>query len=111
MLRIVQRFGKHCGCQLQGECVIVGGFWKPYIGQAAGGELDLMVLIGGAEERAPIHFMAGRCRLPVTPNQYTFTPRMATTMFVETLDNSQHSTRPSPESRSYTNHTSATWIG
>jgi hypothetical protein len=30
--------------------LIVGRFWKPYLGQAVGGELDLMVLIGGAEE-------------------------------------------------------------
>jgi hypothetical protein len=29
-------------------------FWKPYIGQAVGGELELMVLIGGAEEWAAI---------------------------------------------------------
>jgi hypothetical protein len=29
---------------------------KPYLWQAAGGELDLMVLIGGAEERAAIQW-------------------------------------------------------
>jgi hypothetical protein len=50
MLKIIQRFGKHCCCHLQGECVVVGPFWKSYIGQAVGCELDLMVLIGGAEE-------------------------------------------------------------
>jgi hypothetical protein len=33
---------------------MVACFWKPHIVQAAGGELDLMVLIGGAEERAAI---------------------------------------------------------
>jgi hypothetical protein len=41
-------------------------------------------------------------RLPKTPNHYTFTLNMATAMFAETLDNSQHSTRINPESRSYT---------
>jgi hypothetical protein len=50
MFRIFQCFGKHCSCHLQGECVLVGHFWKPYIGQAIHGELDLIVLIGGAEE-------------------------------------------------------------
>jgi hypothetical protein len=32
----------------------LGEFWKPYIGQAVGGKLDLMVLSGGAEEWAAI---------------------------------------------------------
>jgi hypothetical protein len=52
MLRDIQRFGKHCSCHLQAEG------WNPTnhkkIGQAVGGELYLMVLIGGAEERAAI---------------------------------------------------------
>jgi hypothetical protein len=34
-----------------------------------------------------------------TPNQYIFTLKMATAMFVETLDNFQHSSRLIPESR------------
>jgi hypothetical protein len=50
MLKITQRFGKHFRCHLRGEYVMVGRFWKPYIGQAVGGELDLMVLIGEAED-------------------------------------------------------------
>jgi hypothetical protein len=29
-------------------------YWKLYIGQAVGGELDRMVLIGGAEEWAAV---------------------------------------------------------
>jgi hypothetical protein len=33
---------------------MVGRFKQSYIGQAVRGELDLMVLIGGAEERAAI---------------------------------------------------------
>jgi hypothetical protein len=53
MLRII-RFGRQCSCHLQGKCVVVGRSWKPYIGQTVGGELYLMVLIGGAEERAAI---------------------------------------------------------
>jgi hypothetical protein len=48
MLRIIQRFGKHCSCYLQGEYVMIGRFLKPYMGQAVGDELGLMVLIGGA---------------------------------------------------------------
>jgi hypothetical protein len=50
----VQRFGKHRSCHLHIEYVLVGRFWKPHTGQAVGGDLDLMVLIGGAEERAAI---------------------------------------------------------
>jgi hypothetical protein len=33
---------------------MVGRFWKPYIGQAVDGELNLMVPIDGAEELAAI---------------------------------------------------------
>jgi hypothetical protein len=50
MLRIIRRFGTHCSCHLQGECVLVGRFWKPYMGQAESGELDLMALIGGERQ-------------------------------------------------------------
>jgi hypothetical protein len=50
MLRIIQHFDKHCTCYLQGENVVVDSFWKHYIGQAVSDELDLLVLIGGAEE-------------------------------------------------------------
>jgi hypothetical protein len=49
MLKIIQHLDKHCSCHLQCEYVMVERFWKPYIGQAVGGELNL--LIGGAEER------------------------------------------------------------
>jgi hypothetical protein len=54
MLRINQHFGKHCSCHLQGEYVTDGHFWKPYKGQTVGGELELRVLIGGAEKQAAI---------------------------------------------------------
>jgi hypothetical protein len=40
--------------------------------------------------------------LPKSPNHYTFTLKMANAMFAETLYNTQHSTRLTPESRSYT---------
>jgi hypothetical protein len=33
---------------------MIGRFWQPYMGQAVGREFDLMVLIGGAEERPAI---------------------------------------------------------
>jgi hypothetical protein len=56
MFKIIQRFGKHCSYHLQDEFVMDGRFWKPYIGQVVGGELDSMVLIGGAEERAAIQW-------------------------------------------------------
>jgi hypothetical protein len=49
MVKIIQRFGEHCICHLQEKCVMVGRFWKPYIRQAVGGELDLMVVICGVE--------------------------------------------------------------
>jgi hypothetical protein len=55
MMKIIQRFGKHCICHLPGEYVMVERFWQPYMGQAVFGELDLMVLIRGVEERAAIH--------------------------------------------------------
>jgi hypothetical protein len=55
MLRIIQRFDQYYIFHLQGECVVVGRFWKPCMGQAVGGGSDLMVLIGGAEKRAAIH--------------------------------------------------------
>jgi hypothetical protein len=37
---------------------VIGRFWKPCILQAVGGELDLTMLIGGAEERAAIEALA-----------------------------------------------------
>jgi hypothetical protein len=56
MFKIIKHFDKHYSCHLQGEYVMVGRFWMPFIGQAVGGELDLMVLTGEAEERAAIHW-------------------------------------------------------
>jgi hypothetical protein len=38
MLKIVQCFGICYSCHLQGECVVAGHVWKPYIGQAVDGE-------------------------------------------------------------------------
>jgi hypothetical protein len=86
MLRIIQRFGKHCSCHLQGECVVVGRIWKPYIGAGSRWRIGY----DGAD------WWNGRAGY-----YHTFTPKMATAMFVETLDNYQHSTRLNPESRSY----------
>jgi hypothetical protein len=41
-------------------------------------------------------------RLPITPNHYIFTLKMAIAKFAETLDNFQHSSRLIPESQSCT---------
>jgi hypothetical protein len=60
--------------------------------------MDLMFLIGGAEERQAAPYI----RLLKTSNHYKFTLKMATAMSSETLDNSQHSTRLIPESRDCT---------
>lgn len=35
MLKLVQRFGKYSNCHLQGECLLVGGFRKTCMEQAA----------------------------------------------------------------------------
>jgi hypothetical protein len=88
MLRIIH-FGKPCICHLQGEFVVVGRFWKLYMGQTVGGELDLMALIRGAEERAAIQW-----------EKNVWLKKLA--RFAEKLDNFQYSVRPVPESRSYT---------
>jgi hypothetical protein len=34
MLKIYQCFDRYCICHLQGEYIMVGCFWQPYIGQA-----------------------------------------------------------------------------
>jgi hypothetical protein len=60
MLIIIQHFGKHCSCHLQG--IMVGCFWEPYIGQAVHGVLDLMMLIGGVEEQVAIQQMSSWLR-------------------------------------------------
>jgi hypothetical protein len=50
MLKIIQCFGRHCSCHHLGEYVIVGYFQQAVVG----GELDLIVLIGGVEQWAAI---------------------------------------------------------
>jgi hypothetical protein len=62
MLKIIQCFGTHYSCHLQGEYIMVGRFWQPYTGQAEGGELDFIVLIGdtcsshiGQQPALPLH--------------------------------------------------------
>jgi hypothetical protein len=51
MLKNIQHFGKQCSWHLQGDYVMNGRFWRPYVGQAVGSEMDFVVLIGGGEER------------------------------------------------------------
>jgi hypothetical protein len=54
MLRITERFAKQCSFHLQNKSSMVGRFSQSYIRQAVDGDLGLVVLIGGAEERAAI---------------------------------------------------------
>jgi hypothetical protein len=83
---------------------MVGSSWKPYIGQAVGGELDLMMLIGGVEEQAAIQlevittYFLPYIRLPKMPSHYVLTLKMGTAVFAEILDNSQHSVQLIPKS-------------
>jgi hypothetical protein len=86
---------------------MVGNFWQPYVGQAVGDELDLLAMIGGAEERARSSIPTRRQLLALyraskKSNYYILTLKMATEMSAKTLDNFQHSTPLIPESRSYT---------
>jgi hypothetical protein len=47
MLRVIQHFGKHCSCHLQGVCLLAEYCGRGlYIGQAVGGECDVKNLIG-----------------------------------------------------------------
>jgi hypothetical protein len=62
MSRIIHHFRKHCSCHIQGESIVFGSFGRPYIGHAL--------------------------RLAKSPNHYTYTLKVATAVFAETLDNS-----------------------
>jgi hypothetical protein len=48
MLKIIQCFGKHGSCHIQGESLIWGG-----ILEVVGGQLGLMVLISGIRVEQP----------------------------------------------------------
>jgi hypothetical protein len=54
VLKIIQRFGTHCSCHLQGEYVLAEQFLGALY-REVDGELDLISLIGGAEEQAINH--------------------------------------------------------
>jgi hypothetical protein len=45
-LGVVERFGEHRSCHHQGEYVLVGRVWLPYVGQEVGGALNVVELIG-----------------------------------------------------------------
>jgi hypothetical protein len=60
MFQAFQWFGKHNSCRLQGEYVL-GGFRKPYVEQAVGGEWDAKNLIGRTEERVAIQPVMNAC--------------------------------------------------
>jgi hypothetical protein len=49
MLKVIQCFGKHCSCHLQGE---YDG--RPFFGRQAGGKWDMTDLTGGVGEQAAI---------------------------------------------------------
>jgi hypothetical protein len=78
MLRIV-RFGKHFSFHLQGEHVVVGRFWKPW--QAVGGEWDVTVLIGGAEEQAAIKLLRMPCHYLICVHGVALTHRDSFTFY------------------------------
>jgi hypothetical protein len=66
MLRIIQCFSKHCSCHIQVKCIVVRCFWKPCIGQAVDGKLDLMVHLYKASKNAQtlhIHPKDGNCNV------------------------------------------------
>jgi hypothetical protein len=72
---------------------------------SAAKEQDNEYWIAALSSAPPISILKSHCLpclLPKTTNHYTFTLKMATAMFVETLDNSEHSMRLKAESRSYT---------
>jgi hypothetical protein len=102
MSRINQRFGKECSCHLQSGYVMCGRFRKPHIGQAVGGELDFVVLIYGAQERAAIKLAT---KFPPyigpskTPGNYIFILKMATEISAGTSANYYHYTRIKHDSR------------
>jgi hypothetical protein len=87
---MIQRFGKHFSCHLQGESDLPSPLFLN----------DVLFS----------HWIAATTcllciRLRKTPNHYALTMKMAISMFAETLNNSQHSTLLNPESRRYTLHT------
>jgi hypothetical protein len=68
MLKVIQRFAKHCSYHLQGKYVLVGQFWKTYIGQAVGGEWDMTDLFDEVEMRTANQLpMSTRTTLNIRP--------------------------------------------
>jgi hypothetical protein len=97
MLKIIQRFGRHCSCHLQGEYVMVGRFGIPRVHL----QLDISPLFRSTNQHHQIQratYFLPSLWLLKTPNHYVFTLKMAVAMFAETLDNFQHSTLLIPES-------------
>jgi hypothetical protein len=76
---------------LEGEYVMVGRFWKP-----------TLPLHQSAPSNPTRHLLPALHKASKTPNHCIFTLKIATAMFVETLDNFQHSSRFIPETRSCT---------
>jgi hypothetical protein len=91
MLKMIQRFGKHFCCHLQGEYIMVGYFGSLILGRPT------LPLHQSAPSNPNLHLLLAK-----TPKHYTITLKMTTTIFAETLDNFRHSTRLNPESRRFT---------
>lgn len=114
MLKVIRHFSKHCSCRLQGECVLFGNFWKPYVGQAADSMQDITDLIGkaGCYQFVMITISANQIcyvplccliyiRLPKMPSKYIFILKIATAISAKILDNFQHPTQIIPESLNF----------
>jgi hypothetical protein len=101
MLSIIKSFGKYCSCHLQGVCVVVGRILAALYKTGS----RWRVGFDGADwwsGRAGCYLMGEEHVVEekfVQPLQFTL--KMAAAMFAETLDNIQHSTRLTPESRNF----------
>lgn len=54
MLRIIKRFGEHCSCHPQGECIVVRPFFTPYVGQAVRVEVHSMAPSSPSSHVTPV---------------------------------------------------------
>jgi hypothetical protein len=52
MFKVIQSFGKHSSCHLQGEYILVECFLEAYVEQAVGGEWEVCDKTGVAECRS-----------------------------------------------------------
>jgi hypothetical protein len=95
ILRVFQFLGKHCSCHLRGECVLGGleASYRPW-------RVPLLCPANHVFYIPLATYWLVYRVLVKRPNTYSL--KMATAMFAETLENPQHSTRLIPESRTGT---------